>query len=250
MSNNYEVERLKEVYRHYRESDTVQAQWSSANAGNQAMVRKRMQVLGKILHKAGYLPLGQRRILDIGCGNGKVLSSFSQWSAKEENLFGVDLLAERVAVAKQQFPAIHFQQANGERLPFPDTSFDLVLLFTVFTSILDDGMAQNVAAEVQRLLKPGGAVVWYDFRVNNPRNPNVRGMTKEAIRRLFPVFEMRLRTVTLLPPLARRLGRATAVLYPVLAMVPLLRTHYVGLLRKEGRNGIIQSSGKTSIKGA
>jgi ubiquinone/menaquinone biosynthesis C-methylase UbiE len=198
------------------------------------MLTERMLVLGEVLRASGYLPLTQRRILDIGCGNGKVLSHFLQWGAKEENLYGIDLLADRVAVGKELFPAIHFEQANAEQLAFRDASFDFVLLFTVFTSILDDQMAQNVAAEVRRVLKAGGAVVWYDFRYNNPRNPHVRGMTRQTIRALFPTFELSLRSVTVLPPLAYSLGRATGALYPVLARVPLLRTHLVGLLRKGG----------------
>ena len=128
--------------------------------------------------------------------------------------------------------AASFCRANAEQLGFPDGAFDLVLLFTVFTSILDDRMARSVAREVERVLKPGGAVVWYDFRYDNPWNPNVRGMTKATIRSLFADFELKLQMVTLLPPLARRLGRATSILYPVLAAVPLLRTHYLGLLVK------------------
>lgn len=57
-------------------------------------------------------------------------------------------------------------------------------------------------------------------------------MTLAQIRRLFPQLEMHLHTATVLPPLARRLGRLTQSLYPVLAAIPPLRTHYLGLLMK------------------
>ena len=134
---------------------------------------------------------------------------------------------------RSKWPALSpLQCANAEQLGFPDTSFDLVLLFTVFSSILNEQMSCNVAYEVSRVLRPGGAVLWYDFRYNNPRNPNVRGMTKRYIETLFPGLHMRLHTITLLPPLARRLGRLTPVLYPVLAAIPPLRTHYLGVLVK------------------
>ena len=92
-------------------------------------------------------------------------------------------------------------------------------------------MARNVAAELVRVLKPGGGILWYDFRVNNPRNPHVCGQTIAHIRHLFPQLQTDLRTVTLLPPLARRLGRTTGALYPVLARLPWLRTHYIGLIQ-------------------
>ena len=227
-----EAERLRAVYHGYRKSQTVQARWSGANPGNRAIVRERTRALAHVLHGAGLLPLAQRRILDVGCGSGQVLASLTQWGAVPDRLYGLDLLSDRIRAARQQFPDIRFCRANAERLGFPDSAFDLVLLFTVFTSILDDRMARSVAREVERVLKPGGAVVWYDFRYDNPRNPNVRGMTKAAIRSLFADLELKLQMVTLLPPLARRLGRATPVLYPLLGRIPLLRTHYLGLLIK------------------
>jgi ubiquinone/menaquinone biosynthesis C-methylase UbiE len=154
--------------------------------------------------------------------------------AQPRNLYGIDLLSDRIEEARESHPDLNFQCANAEKLDFHDASFDLVLLFTVLSSILDPGMAMNVAREVARVLKPGGGVLWYDFRYNNPRNPNVRGVTIRRIKNLFPEFTMHLRTLTLLPPVARRLGRLTKLLYPVLASIPLLRTHYLGLLMKPG----------------
>ncbi|GAB4279685.1 MAG: hypothetical protein Kow0080_32080 [Candidatus Promineifilaceae bacterium] len=171
-------------------------------------------------------------MLDIGCGYGHVLAQFEQWGAHPDNLYGIDLLPDRIETARQTYPDFHLFQGNAEHLDFPDAHFDIVLLFTVFSSILDDGMAQNVAREVHRALKPGGAVLWYDFRYNNPSNPHVRGMTKRHICQIFPNFELHLRTITLLPPLARRLGWLTSMLYPALVSIPVLRTHYLGILVK------------------
>ena len=135
-------------------------------------------------------------------------------------------------MARERFPEISFHRANAEALPFPDCSFDLVLLFTVFSSILSREMTFNIASQVRRILRSGGAIVWYDFRFNNPFNPNVRRVVRSAIRELFPQFSLRLQAVTLLPQLARRLGPLTPRLYPVLARIPFLRTHYLGLLIK------------------
>lgn len=169
-------------------------------------------------------------MLDIGCGHGGVLASLVDLGAPACNLYGIDLLPDRIEAARRAYPDICFACGNAEHLDFPDAYFDLVLLFTVFSSILDDGMAHNVAREACRVLKPGGAVLWYDFRYNNPWNPRVRGITRQQIHQLFPGLEMHLCTITLMPPLARRLGRLTPVLYPLLAAIPPLRTHYLGLL--------------------
>ncbi|MGZ7259737.1 hypothetical protein ACXWO8_09385, partial [Streptococcus pyogenes] len=72
-----------------------------------------------------------------------------------------------------------------------------------------------------RWLKPGGAVVWYDFTVDNPRNPDVRGVPLSRVRALFPQGRLTARRVTLAPPLARALPAA----YALLNIIPWLRTH-------------------------
>jgi ubiquinone/menaquinone biosynthesis C-methylase UbiE len=232
MSANREVERLVTVYREYREDSSFQAKWSLTNPGNRAMARERQGLLTRLLQMHSFFPLAGRRILDVGCGGGAVLASFKDLGASSENLYGVDLMPERIAQAQESFPDIHFQAGNAENLAFPSAYFDLVLLFVVFSSILDTRMARNVSREVSRVLKPGGAVVWYDFIYNNPQNPQVRGLRLSAIRDLFPDFHFLMRKTTLFPPLARRLGPLTSVLYPALAAIPCLRTHYLGLLQK------------------
>jgi len=232
MSTHHEVERLRKVYHGYRESKAVQAKWSQANPGNQAIVQERTHALKQLLQTVGFLPLTNYRILDVGCGSGDVLAGLVPWGALPDNLYGVDLLPDLIAAAKQRFPEFHLQHGNAEQLDFQDASFDLVLLFTVFSSILDERMAYNVAREVRRVLRSGGAIAWYDFRYRNPWNFHTRPMTKRRVCQFFPDFETRLCTITLLPPLARRLGLLTHVLYPLLAAIPLLQTHYMGLLIK------------------
>jgi SAM-dependent methyltransferase len=227
-----EVKRLLEVYRNYRESDQLNAKWSLTNPGNRAIVEERTRLMTRLLQVHGFFPLAQRQILDIGCGGGSILASFEKLGAASKNLYGVDLIPERICQAKESFPEIHFQVGNAENLHFQSASFDLVLLFTVFTSILDVRMASHISEEISRVLKPGGAVVWYDFRYNNPSNSHVRGMSKEAIISLFPNFRVILQPLTLLPPLSRRLGRLTPILYSALAAIPFLRTHYLGVLLK------------------
>lgn len=228
---NDEVERIIRAYQAY-EDEIVQTRWAVNNPGNQFILQERQHAMMAMLKGRGFWPLNELRILDVGCGRGDVLASLLKWGAQPEKLFGVDLLSDRIKEAKRRYPNLNFICANAEHLEFPDGHFDLVLLFTVFSSILDDRMAHNVAREVTRVLRPGGAVLWYDFRYKNPHNPNVRAMTKRHIRQFFPDFEMELRTVTLLPPLARRLGRLTSLLYPLLASIPFLRTHYMALLIK------------------
>jgi hypothetical protein len=105
---------------------------------------------------------------------------------------------------------------------------------TLFTSILDPEVRRRVAGEIVRVLAPGGALLWYDFAVNNPANPNVRRVTRRELARLFPSLSGPIRSVTLLPILARAVAPRCWTIATLLEAIPFLRTHLVAVLRREG----------------
>ena len=224
-----ETERIARAYRELREHS---GRWDSRNPGNQAIVAERRRLTLRCLEDEGFLPLGERDVLEVGSGTGGELAWLRKLGASTSRLVGVDLLPDRVAEAKRSFPELEFRIGNAEQLTFPDASFDLVLAITVFSSIFDTGMARRVAGEIVRVMRPGGGLLWYDFRYNSPANRNVRGVGAARVRELFPTLTGRLTSLTLLPPLARRLGPVVRVGYPVLSSLPPLRSHLLGVLRK------------------
>jgi len=225
-----EAERIAQAYRS-RDARAV-ARWDPNNLGNRHILAERRRLVRRLLATQGWLPLGDRRVLDVGAGNGAELAWFRELGAADANLVGIDLLPERVEVARRSFPQVEFHFGNAEQLPFPDAGFDLVVTYTLFSSILDADMSAGVASEIQRVMRPGGGLLWYDFRYDSPANRDVRGVSAGRVRTLFPGLEGRLIALTLLPPLARRLGRLTPMAYPALVRVPPLRSHLLGLLRK------------------
>jgi len=102
----------------------------------------------------------------------------------------------------------------------------------VFSSLLDNAFQQCLAAAMWAAVKPGGGVLWYDFTVNNPRNPDVRGVPLARVRALFPQGHVQSQRVTLAPPIARAVTRVHPSLYPVLNALPLLRTHVLAWVGK------------------
>ncbi len=227
-----EAERIAQAYRS-RDQGAVK-RWDLGNAGNRQILAERRRLTTQLLDRAGWLPLAGRRVLDVGSGTGAELAWFREVGARDANLVGIDLLPERVDAARKSYPGIELHTGNAERLPFPDASFDLVVACTLFSSILDAGMAASVAGEIRRVMRPGGGLLWYDFRYDSPSNPNVRGVGERRVRSLFPNLTGELIRLTLLPPLARRLGPLTPVAYPMLVAIPPLRSHLCGLLRKAG----------------
>jgi len=175
--------------------------------------------------------------LDVGCGNGFQLRNLVRYGANPENLHGIDLLWERIQCAYHLSPNITFYCGNAENLPFADASFDMVMQFTVFSSILDQGMRQKIAAEMLRVLKNAGWILWWDFWVSNPHNPHTRGIGRAEIMQLFPNCVYIFHRVTLAPPIVRRLIGHSWLLCYLLECIPFLRTHYLAVIRKQVAGG-------------
>ena len=204
----------------------------SLRPGEQAMLDERLQTMRDLLDQHGLLPLQNRIVLDVGCGHGTDLARLVGWGARPENLHGVDSSTERIGVARRGHPTMRFECVSAASLPFSDSHFDLVLMCTLMTSVLDEFAARSIAAEVTRVLKPGGRVLWYDFRYESLMNRRTRAVRKGEIVGYFPSFDADFRTLTVLPPLSRRLGRLTPFVYPMLESIPFLRTHYMAILTK------------------
>ncbi len=185
------------------------------------------------LRKAGLDRLAGRRVLEIGCGTGGWLRRLIAWGVQPEDAAGVELLGSRVEAARRLSPpALTIVQGNAARLPYPDASFDLVLQMLVFSSVLDPVTTRCMAGEMLRLVKPGGAIVWYDYHVPSYGNRDVRPMRRREIAELFPGCRIALERTTLAPPLGRLVARRSRWLYRALDAVPLLRTHYLGLIQR------------------
>jgi len=232
-STGAESARIKEVYR-LRESNIPKDRYSLFKEPNLLTHLDLQSEILRLLTRFQRTSLETERILDVGCGRAYWLRQMIQWGAKPENLFGIDLMPDRLQDGEKLCPPqVSLACGDAARLDFPDACFTMVLQFTVFTSILDDAMKKHIAAEISRVLKPGGALLWYDYFVSNPSNPDVRGVSRREIVRLFPGFSISLKRVTLAPPITRAVAPVSNTLYRLLSSVPLLRTHYLGFLQKQ-----------------
>jgi SAM-dependent methyltransferase len=223
-----ERRRIEDVYAGYRAGGRS-ATWDPAAPGNRCMLDERRAQLGQLARRWGSRPL---RVVEVGCGAGGVLADLASVAPAGSLVAGVDLLADRLGEARAAgFPVA---RADGRLLPLPPASVDVVAAFTVFSSVLDAGLADAIAAEIGRVLRPGGRLLWYDLRYPSPGNRNVRPLGRRPLRALFPGWERRLRSLTVAPPLARRLGARDRRLYPLVARLPAARSHLFGELVKPG----------------
>ncbi len=197
------------------------------------MVQEREGKFLRLLAERGHTSLENTRILEVGCGTGAWLRDFVRWGARPENLWGVDLLPDRIAEAGELCPAgINLKCQDATNLDVPDGSFDLVFQSTVFSSILSGGVKRLLAREMLRVVRPSGLIVWYDFHVNNPWNRDVRGIRRKEVIQLFPNCDVCLQKLTLAPPLGRRVAPISASLYRILSRIQPFCTHYLGAITK------------------
>jgi SAM-dependent methyltransferase len=189
-------------------------------------LQERQRALLALLAAAGIDSVTGLRLTEVGCGAGGNLLGLLQLGFAPEHLQGIELLPERHAQARCRLPAaVQLWQGDALAAPVEAGSQDLVLQATVFSSLLDASFQQRLADTMWRWLRPGGAVLWYDFVFDNPRNPDVRGLPLRRVQSLFRDGRLNARRVTLAPPLARVVCRLHPSLYGLFNALPWLRTH-------------------------
>lgn len=210
----------------------AESRWSTDNPGNRAIHDDRSARLVAAARRAGTWPVpGSRPLLDLGCGSGEGQRDLIGAGLLAVLRVGVDRSGRRLGQARLRSPGLRPVRGDGVALPFATGAFDAVSAFTVFSSIPAARRAE-VAAEVGRVLAPGGIVLWYDMRLPSPGNAATNPVPRKEVAALFPGFGADLEPATVLPPLVRRLGPLTSALYPMLAHVPGLSTHLVGVLQR------------------
>jgi SAM-dependent methyltransferase len=222
-----DLERVRTAYAEYAKTGRDRL-WDPRNPGYARLAADLQSRLLEALSDS-LKSEGPTRVLDLGCGEGDLAAEIPaldhpvQW-------IGVDLRDDAVATARARHPEHEFVVASADDLPFEAASMDVVVARLLFSSLPSTLMEVAVARQIGRILRPTGWLVWLDLRYPNPRNRRVHAVPFARMRALFPAWHMEVGTAGLLPPVARRLGRAAAA-YPLLAAIPVFRSHLAGRLR-------------------
>jgi len=105
-------------------------------------------------------PRAGNRILDVGCGEGLAEVRIGRLHVSQLQLFGVDLMIERVMVARRETGAhnqrVGFATADACALPFRDRAFDSTFCVAVLQHV---GDVDAAVREFARVTVPGGRVL-------------------------------------------------------------------------------------------
>jgi len=195
-------------------------------------VADRRRLAAELLNRAGAFPREGDAVLEVGCGSLGWLGEFMTWGVCETDLHGIERDQERASLAMRRFPAADLRIGDAASMPWTDSTFRLVVVSTVFSSILDSMTRRRMASEIVRVLAPSGALLWYDFAYDNPRNREVKGISRGEVRSLFSTLQGPIHRVTLAPPLARVVAPLSWTLASLLQGIPLLCTHLLAVLLK------------------
>lgn len=229
MSHETELEAVKARYARRRDGSL----YDKSRPEMRHTLDERRRLIQWFLARRAWHDPSTRCAVEIGCGEGNVLADLLQIGFAAERLIGIDLLPQSVEMARRKLPAeVRLFSGDACVSRVDPLSQDLVLQFTVFSSILDRAFQRELADTMWGYLKPSGAILWYDAAVSNPRNPDMRGVPVRRIKELFPRAKIEARRVTLAPPLARAACRLHPSLYPLLNSIVLLRSHVMAWVEK------------------
>ena len=224
-----ELERIREAYRARDSATDSPYRWD--NPAYIAYMQDVERALLRAFTDAG-VALGGARVLDVGCGSGYFLHRLHEYGAGE--CHGIDLMENRIAEGRERYPTLRLQVGSATELPYADGEFHLVTQFTCLSSIVDGNVRLGVAREMRRVAR--GWIISFDLR----------GLSLGPLRRraagtpVEPLDASELRRLFGEPALLRSTGlplelAGHRILGTTLLALPPLRTHFLGLWRKEAQ---------------
>lgn len=142
---------------------------------------------------------GDEQVIDVGCGHGLMLLGaakrlesghavgvdiWSQADQKDNSAEATMENARREGVAER----VELKSADARELPFPESSFDVIVSSFAIHNIYDAAGREAAVREMARVLKPGGQLVLADIRHTRQYEKILRSLGWQQTQRWFPSF--------------------------------------------------------------
>lgn len=149
------------------------------------------QVINQLCQDLGISFQGDEKVIEIGCGIGRLTRAIAQRAASVEALDVSDVMLAHARSYNPELTNVRWVHGDGTSLsPLPDASFDGCISFVVFQHLPDPELTYGYIREMGRVLRPGG---WAAFQLSNdPKiHQSPRGMTRirefiRSIRKVGP----------------------------------------------------------------
>ena len=150
---------------------------------NRWLYRIRAHRFRQLVGKLG-LDLGNIRVLDVGSGTGFYIGLWQQLGVNKVE--GLDFTEAACEFLGKKFPdiTVYLEDIASEDLDLPAESYDIVSAYDVLFHIVDDQAYARALANISRLLKPGGYLV---FSENFTHHQHIRGGPYHYSRSIFQI---------------------------------------------------------------
>jgi ubiquinone/menaquinone biosynthesis C-methylase UbiE len=132
---------------------TIAKQYNDFHEVYSEQLSEQNELSNQMFHNALDFNVKDKKILDIGCGDGSALKLLSDKGALT---YGVDPSEEFIKAAQAIDPSGSYTTGIGETLPFQDGTFDIV---TSKWALQTSAHVPKILSEAARVLKPGGILV-------------------------------------------------------------------------------------------
>ncbi len=144
---------------------------------------------------AEHLALAGARILDVGCGTGRMARLLTRMGGKVTGLEPGEVQLERARMVEPEGVET-YHEGVAQKIPFADTCFDIIFFFNSLHHVPPPMMAQGLA-EASRVLAPGGVLFiaepvaagsFHEMIKPYHDETEVRALAIEALERLAKSF--------------------------------------------------------------
>lgn len=179
----------------------------------------KQEVVVDALTAHGHHLLNQPAILDVGCRDGYWLQRFLDHGIDPERLAGIEPSSVLYTEARKQLDLkVQVENRYPDHLPFADKQFDVILVFGILMTVLDEGLRQKVGTEFIRVLSNDGIILLAhaDESFVNTLDPYLayamQAFKTEELGAIFPMCHLRTEnfgtfTLTIVTNKGSRLGQ-------------------------------------------
>ena len=147
----------KIVVEHYQEQASELGLSPSSTMPDETVRKTELEVFEQVLRIVGKK---DSSILEIGCGNGVLLSELEKWGYV--NVEGMDYVEEFVQLANSRNLPFPVTQGDVKSLNYPDNYFDIILSERVIINLMDENDQRQAFEELNRILKHGGFLLCFE----------------------------------------------------------------------------------------
>ena len=152
-----EQERIEDAYSRYGEDRRYRSRWGR-QPGNALISQRRQELLVSLLREH-FADFAGVQILDLGCGCGLVLEQLTGLGFLARRMVGLDIRLKRMKQSSSDLPQLSFVCGDASAICFPGSCFDLIIMYTALSSVLDASLRTGIGLELLRIVKDEGIII-------------------------------------------------------------------------------------------